>query len=307
MSYHYGAAALRAGRVLEADALWIAGGLYGNPFALASLLEAFAAEPGDKRLVFNGDFHWFDADPAVFGLVNAQVLGFDALRGNVETELAAPTVDAGCGCGYPEWVDQATVDRSNRILERLRGTAARVPGARQVLAGLPMHLRAQVGDARVAIVHGDADGLAGWAFSQEVLGTAAGREAALQAFEVACVGVFASSHSCLPVLQAFAGGRLLINNGSAGMANFAGTQYGVVTRIATRPARRALYEARCADVYVSALAIRFDVSAWVKAFLEAWPGGSDAHTSYYRRIVDGPSGYTPADALQALATSRACG
>jgi hypothetical protein len=61
--------------------------------------ELFERERGRKRLVFNGDFHWFDADPEVFARVQATVLAHEALRGNVETELARlGDIDAGCVC-----------------------------------------------------------------------------------------------------------------------------------------------------------------------------------------------------------------
>jgi hypothetical protein len=83
-----------------------------------------------------------------------------------------------------------------------------------------MYLRVDVGDTRIAVVHGDADSLAGWGFSQETLATAAGYAAALRAFSVAEVEVFASSHTCLPILQSFASDQVLINNGAAGMPNF---------------------------------------------------------------------------------------
>jgi len=62
LSYRYPSNAFRGRPALAADTLWIVGGLYGNRFALAALLEAFDAEPGDKALIFNGDFHWFDAE-----------------------------------------------------------------------------------------------------------------------------------------------------------------------------------------------------------------------------------------------------
>ena len=45
-------------------------------------------EPGAK-LVFNGDFNWFNADAMAFEGINRVVLQHVALRGNVETELAA--------------------------------------------------------------------------------------------------------------------------------------------------------------------------------------------------------------------------
>ena len=68
--------------------------------------------------------------------------------------------------------------RSNRILERLRGTAGAFRALTAQLSALPMHRVADVGGERVGIVHGDADSLAGWGFSQEVLGTPGGIAAA---------------------------------------------------------------------------------------------------------------------------------
>jgi len=149
------------------DVLYVVGGLYGNPLALDFVLEMFDRERGRKRLVFNGDFHWFDADPATFDRIQREVLRHVALRGNVETELAqdTPISDAGCGCAYPDWVDDGVVDRSNRILQRL--WAAATPTHRAELAALPMWQTASVGDMHVGIVHGDAQSLAGWGFAQE--------------------------------------------------------------------------------------------------------------------------------------------
>jgi len=238
--------------------------------------------------VFNGDFHWFDVDPGEFERINSAVLGFRAIRGNVETELAAPGTDAGCGCGYPDWVGDETVGHSNRIIARLRATAQSVPDALPRLAALPMHLVADVGDSRVGVVHGDADSLAGWGFSQEALATPQGRAAAAEAFERAGVDVFASSHTCLPVLQTFDERRTLINNGAAGMPNFRGESFGLATRIGISSSNQALYGARCGKLFIEAIPLRYDTAAWQRRFLEQWPAGSDAHRSYYSRIVNGP-------------------
>src|SRR5437773_4702945 len=273
-SYFYGPQALAGEACLNVDSLWVAGGLYGNPFALDALLEAYDHEGGAKALVFNGDFHWFDVDPPEFERIDAAVLGFHALRGNVETELAEPGADAGCGCGYPDWVDDATVERSNRILERLRATAQ-----------------------SVAVVHGDYASLAGWGFSQEVLLTAEGLAAADQAFDEAQVKVFASSHSCLPVLQSFSRDRVLINNGAAGMPNFRGELFVLATRIAVSPSTEALYRVRCGELFVEAVPLRYDAEAWERSFLRQWPAGSDAHVSYHRRMTHGPQ-YSRAQALR---------
>lgn len=286
--YWYRAQSLARPADLRVECLWVAGGLYGNRFALAALLDAFAAERGTKALVFNGDFHWFDADPDDFAAIDGAVLAHHALRGNVETELARQSADADCGCAYPEWVDDDTVARSNRIMQRLRDTAKRVPPALSRLGALPMHLRVDVADARVAIVHGDAESLAGWAFSQEALASRAGMRAAEQRFVEADVDIFASSHTCLPVLQRFASGSVLVNNGAAGMPNFAGELPGIATRVALSPAKDSFYGIRSGEVFVDAVPLRYDAAAWRRRFLQLWPAGSDAHTSYFGRIVAGP-------------------
>jgi hypothetical protein len=289
VSYRYALDAFRGPAGLAADTLWIAGGLYGNRYALASLLEAFDAEPGDKALIFNGDFHWFDAEPAEFARIDEAVSDLHALRGNVETEIARPIEGAGCGCAYPGWVGDATVGYSNRIMERLR--AAALASGRDLgwLSSLPMHAVAEVGGERVGIVHGDAESLAGWSFSQEILSTPSGIAHAERQFARTGVRVFASSHTCLPVLLRFPGDRVLVNNGAAGMPNFRGERYGIATRISVRPRAGALYGARCEALYVDAMALRYDTAAWDKRFLELWPAGSAAHRSYFERIRQGPA------------------
>jgi hypothetical protein len=297
VGYRYGARALAAAASLRADTLWIAGGLYGNLFALERLLELYGREPGRKALVFNGDFHWFDVDPADFARVNRSVLEHYATRGNVETELASPGEDAGCGCGYPDWVDDEDVARSNRIIERLRETARCVPGAAAALGALPMYLVARVGDERVGIVHGDAASLGGWGFSQEVLALERGVQAAREACTLAGVRVFASSHSCLPVLQLLDAERAVINNGAAGMPNFTGTRFGLATRISLFRGAGALYGTRVGRVWVEAVAVDYDAAAWERSFLAQWPAGSDAYCSYFQRIVHGPR-YAAARALR---------
>lgn len=298
LDYRYGAAALAAPATLHADALWIAGGLYGNSFALGELEAMVAAERGSAALVFNGDFHWFDVDDGEFARVEQGVARHASTRGNVETEIAQPHDGAGCGCAYPAWVGDEDVARSNRIAERLRDTAQRAPGAAARLAALPMYRIAEVGGQRIAIVHGDAESLAGWGFSQELLATAGGRRAALEWFAASGAGVFASSHTCLPVMQAFDGARAIVNNGAAGMPNFAGTTYGLATRVALAPHADALYRLRLGHAIVEAVPIRHDAKAWQAAFLAQWPEGSDAHASYWKRIVNGP-GYGIDAALRA--------
>jgi hypothetical protein len=303
LSYRYPPPRITAAPPLQVETLWVAGGLYGNPFTLEALLQAYEADRGRKALVFNGDFHWFDVDAADFRRVNQTVLGFHALRGNIETELAAPQEGAGCGCAYPDWVGDPTVEHSNRIMERLRAAAGKSEADLGRLGELPMYLAARVGRATVGIVHGDASSLAGWGFSQESLATPEGHAAAALAFKQARVDIFASSHTCLPVLQGFDDGAVLINNGSAGMPNFRARTFGLATRISLFPDPEALYSTRCGDVWVEAIALFYDNAAWQQRFLAQWPPGSDAHASYWERITRGPR-YEVAQAVR-LATGRA--
>jgi len=304
--YGLGPSAFLSQAPIDADVLYVVGGLYGNTVALDALLALFDAEPVQrKRLVLNGDFHWFDRDPAQFERIERLTASHLRLRGNVETEIARAGEEAGCGCAYPEEVDDGTVERSNRILATLKRTARGLGLATQ-LGRLPMVARARVAGCNVAITHGDERSLAGWRLAHDRLAHAwrAGLADALLAIDA---DVIAGSHTCSPVAGTHrVHGRLLaaINNGAAGMANFAGTRYGVITRISSAgvepPAGvRRLYGARVASADVAAIALEFDAAAWMDLFERQWPEGSDAYLSYRRRIADGP------DATIAAAVSGA--
>jgi hypothetical protein len=276
---------------IATDVLYVAGGLYGNLPAFDEIESLAAAERGSVAVVFNGDYHWFDAEPGWFGAVERGVTRHRALRGNIETELARfGDIGAGCGCAYPENVSDDVVDRSNRILTLLQAVAS--PAARHRLAGLPMNLVAKIGDLRIGIVHGDAAALAGWRFSKDELDNPKRRAWLSDIYNTAKVDVFASTHTCLAALRDFSlpGGRLtVINNGAAGMPNFSATNYGVITRIAATPSpHRPLYGLRRDGVHIDALAVCYDQDAFLARFLARWPEGSPAHASYYRRIVCGP-------------------
>lgn len=305
LHYRYPPSVFAKAAPMRCEVLYVVGGLYGNQPALDQVLALFEQERGDKRLVFNGDFNWFDIDPAAFERLNACVLSHTALRGNVETELAADDTSAGCGCAYPHWVGDGVVERSNRILQRLRDTARGFPQLRQRLAALPMWARADVAGLRVAIVHGDAQSLAGWGFAPEHLRSATHRATVRQWFEQAQVDAFACSHTCLPVFHALpmagrATDALVLNNGATGMPNFRGETAGLFTRIAVRPfagAQAALrHGLRAGDAFVDALAVDSATPAWRAQFLQQWPPGSDAHASYWARIEGGPE-HAPEQAL----------
>ncbi|MDO8877450.1 MAG: hypothetical protein Q8M24_24625 [Pseudolabrys sp.] len=273
-----------------ADTLYVVGGLYGNANALSSIEAMAARESAKPEIIFNGDFHWFDAESGWFAEIDQKIAPYRALRGNIETEVARPgDIGAGCGCAYPDSVSADVVTRSNEILALLQQVTPRA--ARQHLGALPMHLVATVGGLRVGIVHGDAAALAGWRFAVDELDNPQ-RQGWLADIRIRSqIDVFASTHTCLAALRDFAlpGGRLtVINNGAAGMPNFAGNRCGVITRIATTPSpHQPLYGVARDGVRIDALAVEYDTDAFLARFLTRWPPGSAAHSSYYKRIADG--------------------
>jgi predicted phosphodiesterase len=298
------------------DVLYVVGGLYGNLPALHEVQRMAALERPSATLLFNGDFHWFDCDADAFTAIDTAVSPHIALRGNVETEATSDDDANGCGCAYPESVPDADVDRSNRIMRRLRtalrAAERRSPGMTSRMAALPMHGVIEIGDARIAVVHGDAWSLAGWRFAADALHSPDSEPLIRHAFELAAVDVFACTHTCLPALKLLdtsAGDCVIVNNGAAGMPNFRGRQSGLITRIATQPVPQDLagcraYGVDAAGVFIDALEVRFDTDAWDAEFRRLWPEGSAAAVSYGRRIVDGPD-YSIDDALGRVAP-RAC-
>jgi len=317
LDYGYSPAALAAAREINADCIYVIGGLYGNAAALDVILELAAREPSPPTLVFNGDFNWLDLSPEGFEALNAGVLAHRATAGNVEMELASPAPGGGCGCGYPDYVDPATVARSNVIIEALQKTAAEFPTVTERLAELPRYLVVRVGGERVGVIHGDPELLAGWRFALEAMEPA---DAALRRslgcerepttpltmverwFREAAVRVFACTHTGLPYAQDFAvDGRshVVINNGSAGLPSFTGTSYGVLTRISAdlEAPGEGLYGMALETLRCDALPIRFDAARWLERFLADWPPESPGHEAYGNRIAQG-AGLRPEQAAR---------
>lgn len=306
--YRYAAFDFRIAQSDRVDTAYIVGGLYGNLDALHAILrmqEAEARRGIHVALVFNGDYNWFDTDLHSFRQINQVALESISIRGNVEAEIAAPT-GSGCGCNYPTYVNAGYVARSNAIMERLQETAASEIAQRDAIKRLPYYRIIEVGESRVGIVHGDAEMLAGWAFAAERLspvGKCCSGDAALaeltpthaieRYFREADVHAFASTHTCLAHARDFTVDgleRLVINNGAAGMPNFANTGFGIVTRISSDPTvpSESLYGITLQGVRYDAVAVHYDTRAWVARFLANWPPGSPAYDAYFNRIVAGP-------------------
>ena len=312
LHYRYPPSVFNRAADIHADTIYVIGGLYGNHAALSEIHALAAAETVSPTLVFNGDFNWFNIDAETFSSINTEVLQHTALRGNVETELANEFAndDAGCGCAYPDYVDDADVERSNEIMQTLRTTAQVFPALTEQLSQLPMHLVAQIGDARFGIVHGDAESLAGWRFAHDSLHEPENVAWLHNVCEHAKLTGFACSHTCLPTFRRFktaTGVHLAINNGAAGMPNFAGTAYGLITRLSVHPPRDGIaqYGDMINGVYIDAIPVHYDAQNFREHFLANWPQGSPAHHSYFQRISEGPD-YAPPHALGFMRAPSVC-
>ncbi|HBX56869.1 hypothetical protein [Pseudomonas sp. UBA2684] len=284
LDYRLAADAFAAEPLFDCQSLYVVGGLYGNRQALAAVQQRLAAEP-NARVVFNGDAHWFDRDPAIFQQIEQGLSTHLALRGNVETELGrAVESGAGCGCAYPSSVDDALVERSNAIQLQLNSTVQGLPGMAERLAARPSTALVSVGGQRVAISHGDEQSLAGWSCSRESLSQPE-RQQRLDAWLHATdLRVLATSHTCSAVALNLAHGAL-INNGAAGLPNFAGGRYGLLSRIATTPHAAALYRCQRDGLFIEALPLNYDHAAFLADFDRQWPAHSPAALSYRSRIL----------------------
>lgn len=288
-----------APQTLDADVLYVIGGLYGNPYALDEIERMAAEEERQGRsvaLVFNGDFNWFNANDRRFREINERVLKHTASLGNVDYELANPNAGAGCGCAYPEFVDQGVVARSNAIMERLQGIAAGHPDIQDRLNALPRTRCLLFGGLKVLVLHGDPESLAGWGLAHETF--VAGNDAEVQAwFRQSGADLMVCTHTCLPLLWAGdvdSRPRLVANNGSAGMGNLQSDPRGLITRLALDQGS-GLAVAGLESVgirgrvSVSLQPVAFDLAAWLAEFDRLWPAASPAATSYRQRLESGTS------------------
>ena len=295
------------------DCFYIAGGLYGNPYALKKILEMADRDENQNGikpvLMFNGDFNWLNIDNKSFRDINQTVLSHYALKGNVELELVTPSADGGCGCGYPEYIDKKIQDWSNQIIKTLRERAKKNADLTAKLNLLPKIAILKVNSLRIGVIHGDPESLSGWNLAYEEIGdisslkkkiyskvsrkTISKTEKIKNYFEFSKVDVFASTHTGLAFLREFSlkgKKKIIVNNGSAGMPNFSNKLSGLITRIATKPLQmnNKLYGINIDGVFIDALSIDYDQTAWLKLFQKNWPINSPASQAYYQRITCGP-------------------
>ncbi len=281
------------------DVLYVIGGLYGNPFALEAvdrLVEderSRAAERGSGgprvEVVFNGDMHWFDKTADNFASLEKDAAKYALLIGNVEAELRRDEpIGVGCGCAYPACVDDETVARSNKIHSMLFEALADRPDLKALMSDRPSTTTVDVAGRKVGISHGDEHMVGGWNCSREELSNPA-RQKELDAFmEENGLDVFTTTHTCAAAAIVLDHGAF-INNGAAGLPNFAGQDFGLAVRIAEEPHPDALFGAKRGGLFIEAVPVRYDQNAYVEWFDKLWPQGTPAEISYRGRLVNGPA------------------
>lgn len=275
---------------LACEVLYVVGGLYGNPFALDAV-DALVAEEGEDAevlVVLNGDVHWFDKTAENFANIEQRIKRYLPLVGNVEAELRRQVdVGVGCGCAYPECTSDESVSRSNRIHKMLSIAVDRHPELKEMLEGRPATAIVNVAGFKVGITHGDEKLIGGWDCSRESLRDIM-RQDELDLFMAENgIDVFATTHTCAPAALTLARGAV-INNGAAGLPNFAGQHFGLVIRIAETPHDDALFGCELDGLFVQAVPVRYDHDAYLAWFDGLWDELSPAAISYRARIVEGP-------------------
>src|SRR5258706_1610396 len=82
--YRYSPAVFGRAADLEAQSLYIVGGLYGNPFALEAVVDL--PRPEGANLVFYGGFHWVQVRAGEIQKRHASALEHAGLPGDVWAE-----------------------------------------------------------------------------------------------------------------------------------------------------------------------------------------------------------------------------
>lgn len=269
------------------ETVYVVGGLYGNYQALDEIIRLSLAEKENVTIVFNGDIHWFDKDLIDFKAVESVVKKHIPLLGNVETELfRKEDIDVGCGCSYPDCVDEEAVMRSNEIHSMMKANIVADKTIVKELSSRKKGIVVRIDDIRIAITHGDEKSLAGWMCSRDNLMNSARQEELKTWLGKNGIGVLATTHTCAPAAISIEN-HVVINNGAAGMPNFKNTKYGVITRISRYANEKAIYRAIKNNLFVEAIPVNYDFKKFITWFDSSWSLNSPASISYRDRIVHG--------------------
>lgn len=287
LDYHIPAELYENRSEIKCEILYVVGGLYGNLEALKSLNQQIKKEK-NVLVVFNGDMHWFDKTIEDFQNIEKMAESHVTLLGNVEAELIRnEDIGVGCGCSYPDCVFTEAVNRSNMIHAELKSVIGQMPKMKSILAKRSRVAIAKIGEQRIAITHGDEQSLAGWKCSRESLIDEL-RQAELNTWmKEQGFDVLATTHTCAPAAILLKHG-VVINNGAAGMPNFKGEIYGLISRISLEPNPEAIYRCKIGKLFVEAVPLRYNQKNYLTWFDRLWSADSPAAISYRERIIFGP-------------------
>ncbi|QCD53148.1 calcineurin phosphoesterase [Campylobacter sp. RM16192] len=260
---------------LQTDELWIAGGMYGNIYAIEKLNEVALG----KTIVYNGDLHWFDASKESFDKVEELSKDSIKLNGNVEVELKR-VENLGCGCNYPSYEQEVIVKNAELIHARLKSIGSDF----SIFEDRKTTMHVNVAGVKVAITHGDEKSLNGWGFDHEVLKTKTRQDEIFNWFQKTKFDIIATSHTCKAAVLNFSN-KVILNNGSAGMPNFSEFVSGLVTRIASTPNEKALFRSKIGDVFAELILLKYNKKEFLRYFEELWSEDSAASISYKARIL----------------------
>ena len=196
--------------------------VFGGPYSNLQAAEALLAEASRRgippeNMICTGDVVAYAADPqACCDLVRES--GMTVVMGNCEEALAAGAED--CGCGFDEDSQCAALSAEWYAYASKQVDAATCAW----MAGLPQRIDLQIGNARLAVIHGGLREIARFVFASE-------DEALRQELDWAGTDGVIAGHCGLPFTRVL-DGRLWYNPGVIGMPAHDGTSrtwYAVLT------------------------------------------------------------------------------
>ena len=129
--------------------------------------------------------------------------------------------------------------------------------------------------------------MSGWGCSIDSLKDSARCAELEEFFAEHAIDVLSTTHTCAAAARAFQHG-VVINNGSAGLPEFKGELYGLVTRVAATPHPKALYRAWIKGACVEAVPVPYEQQEFIEWFDSIWEEGSPAAMNYRPRAISGP-------------------
>lgn len=268
---------------LNDDGFLVAGGLYGNRFALDELKRL----QGDDVLIFNGDMHWFDKNYEDFLYVEEKTKDDLKIMGNVECELIRnDDIGAGCGCAYPACTSDDAVERSNAIHKELKTMFVKHDDLKEMLKDRLKAFIIESLGLRFLILHGDEKSIAGWDNSKEELIKKERQDEIKKLCEIQNIDAILCTHTCSQVIFDW-DDKILVNNGATGMNSVKNMGYGLYTRVSKTSNDNAIYSKKIKDVYVELVPLYYDNNDMINWFDSVWYKNSPASISYRDRIVNG--------------------